>query len=427
MPQPKDQVFWYTKKEPAIRLLDSDLTTEAVVIGGGMTGLTAAQHLRGAGLEVVLLEKDFCGSGASGKSSGFITPDSELELSDIVKNYGDIQGKSLWEFARQGVEIIRQNILEFGLDCDYQIQDSLFIANFGNDFKQIKEEHKVQQRLGYQSILYDSKAIKNIVGSQKYSGGVRFKDTFGLNSYLYCQGMRSVLERMGVGIYEKSPVRKISPDGVEIDGYKIKAKYIIACGDRFLPDINVVPDTIYNAQTFLSISKTLTNGQVKTIFPENKLMVWDTDLIYQYYRITGDNRLLLGGADIIYTYYPKEHHNSKLISKKLYAYLREKFPGLDVEFEYLWPGLIGVSKDFVPIAGQSKKQPNFYFAGAGAGLPWSASLGSYICDKITKGRSDFNKVFSPERRFPIGRKAQKLISKPLSFAISHGIKKYLNK
>ena len=53
-----------------------------------MAGLTCAQFLREGGLSVALLEKGFCGAGASGKSSGFITPASELELSELIAHFG---------------------------------------------------------------------------------------------------------------------------------------------------------------------------------------------------------------------------------------------------------------------------------------------------------------------------------------------------
>ncbi len=54
------------------------------------------------------------------------------------------------------------------------------------------------------------------------------------------------------------------------------------------------------------------------------MMTWDTDLIYQYYRITGDNRLLLGGADLFYTYAAMEKMHPKRILKKLTKYLQSR-------------------------------------------------------------------------------------------------------
>ena len=92
--------------------------------------LPGAQALADRGVEAALVEQAFCGAGASGKSSGFITPDSELEsLRSRSRATAKEQGRELWEFAKSGLERIRRTIRRTSpLDCDYQVQDSLFVA-----------------------------------------------------------------------------------------------------------------------------------------------------------------------------------------------------------------------------------------------------------------------------------------------------------
>ena len=85
----KDQVYWYAMREPLKpRPLSEDIQVDVAIVGGGMAGLMAAQEASRRGASVAVVEAEYCGAGASGKSSGFITPDSELELSDLVANYG---------------------------------------------------------------------------------------------------------------------------------------------------------------------------------------------------------------------------------------------------------------------------------------------------------------------------------------------------
>lgn len=67
--------------------LEKDISTEYLVIGGGVAGLHAAQALLARKCKVVLLEKSICGGGMSGRSGGFLTPDSELGLRQIEKRY----------------------------------------------------------------------------------------------------------------------------------------------------------------------------------------------------------------------------------------------------------------------------------------------------------------------------------------------------
>lgn len=93
-------VYWYGQKSPQVEPLQTPVSSEAVIVGGGIAGLTCAQALAERGVDVALVEQAFCGAGASGKSSGFVTPDSELDLSHLVAHYGEARGQELWEFAR---------------------------------------------------------------------------------------------------------------------------------------------------------------------------------------------------------------------------------------------------------------------------------------------------------------------------------------
>lgn len=426
----KHEVFWQSRaagfKPTGVKRLEKNASADTVIVGAGMAGLMCAQQLREHGQSVIVMERDTCGGGASGKTSGFITPDSELELSDLDRNLGSKEAKRLWDFVMTGgVKAIRDNIEQHGFDCDYQKQDSLFIANDRKGFGVVENEDRVRRKLGYKSRLYTAKDIGKAVGSEGYAGGVRYPGTFGINAFLYCQGMKDVLTKKGVRIHEKTAVTEILKDGVRTkNGHAVKAKHIVVCADRYMPELRIVPRDVYHAQTFLSITKPLSDKDVKRMFPGEKMMVWDTDLIYQYFRVTADNRLLLGAASMLYTYDRRERRTPGRIVRKMNNYLAAKFPWLKTELDYVWPGLLGVSKDFVPIAAQDRKNPRLFYVSAAAGLPWASAIARYMADKITDGRKDFDKAFTPDRSYPPVCKAQILLGKPNTFALSHGFVKY---
>lgn len=87
--------------------------------------------------------------------------------------------------------------------------------------------------------------------------------------------------------------------------------------------------------------------------------------------------------------------------------------------------MLGVSKDLLPIMGPDQKMKNVWYVGAATGLPWAAALGVYAADKIINGRNEFDQEFSWKRRFVIGSHTQKLLTTPITYAVSHGIAKYL--
>ena len=101
----RDADFWCDRKEPPLPALEGAVHADVVVVGGGMMGLMCARTALARGQRVCLVEADTCGAGASGRSSGLITPDSELELRDLVQQFGNAEARKLWEFALRGVEL----------------------------------------------------------------------------------------------------------------------------------------------------------------------------------------------------------------------------------------------------------------------------------------------------------------------------------
>lgn len=419
---PADRVHWYGEPRPEPRRPERDRTVETVIVGGGMTGLMCAERLRAAGRDAVVIEAELCGAGASGKSSGFITPDSELELSDLVRQHGPEKARQLWDFAKGGVAAIRAQILEHGFECDFQVQDSLFVATSEDGAKVVRAEHAAQEQLGYTSEIYDKKALAAIVGTDSYFAAIRYPETFGIDAYRYCRALSRRLD-----VYEDTPVTAILDDGVATPRAKITAKNVVVCTDRLLPELRVAEDDIYHVQTFLAVSSPLSDAAVLRLFPRDRMMVWDTNTIYTYFRITGDQRLLIGSGNFVSTYAAHEIHDPHRFAKKIDRYLLRRFPGLDVRLSALWPGLIGISKDFAPIAGREAHRPHVLYAGSAAGLPWAAALGGYLAEKIIDGRSDLDAFFSRQRRFPVSRRVQAVVGKRAAFAMSHGMAKYLRK
>jgi gamma-glutamylputrescine oxidase len=388
---PDRAVYWYGAHAPRVEPLRTDASSEVVVVGGGVAGLTCVQALAARGVEVTLLERSFCGAGASGRTSGFITPDSELELSDLVANYGEGRGRELWEFARSGLERIRGTIDALAMDCDYQVQDSLFVARTVRGFRKVIEvEHRTHVSLGYPSTLHDREALGTIVASRGYQGGVRYGGTFGMNSYAYCRALRDALACQGVRIHEGTPVTALTDQGVETPGGRVTARAVAVFTDRHLPELGLAEGEVHQVRTFLGLSRPLSTREIQVVFPGDRLMVWDTDLAYQYFRITGEGRLLLGAASLWDMYSTREPSSQRRLVGRLCRYLGELFPSLSIEFEHLWPGLLGISKDFAPVVGRHPALPAVHFAGAAAGLPWAAALGDYLAKKITEGRDELD-------------------------------------
>jgi gamma-glutamylputrescine oxidase len=415
---PQNQTFWYLKR-PNTLPLQKNKDADVVVIGGGMAGLTTAQAFAQKGKKVILLEAYYCGAGASGKSSGFIEPNCEISLSEFIERYGLEGGNTIWELIQKnGVEHIRKNIHDHHLDCDYTEQDSLDVASTKNDVAAIMQEAEYLSQFGHPSQFIKKDDIPLYVGSNAYFGGVVYPNSFGISAYKYCQGIKDILLNKGVEIYEETPVINIKDHTVTTLHATVKADYIIVCTDRFTSNLKKLINTIYHVQNFVLASQVLSPKTIKELFPNKPVMVCDTELIYNFYRMT-ENRLLMGGGSVVKLYDKTESYHSPYMYKKLTESIKNTFPNIDLQFEQMWPGLIGVSKDIAPLTGFDKNSPSIYYIAAATGLPIAAMLGNYCADHIIDGKDTLKDYFSPYRNFAVDGITQTILGTKATFALSH--------
>jgi gamma-glutamylputrescine oxidase len=414
---PLEEVVW--PLEHAEPPLMNDIETDVVIIGAGIAGLSAAQSFAERRKRVVVLEKYHCAADASGKSTGFITANSELGLSHFVSVYGDDQAHRVWQLANSGVAHIQKNINIHKIACDYRKEDALIVANSRGGLKALKKEYNNYQKFGYESSFYNKHEIKNLVHSSHYYGGMRYGDSFAINAHHYCYAMKKVLMAQGVQFYENTPALLLKHYEVKTAHGSVKAEHIIVCTDHCTPELNKLTDKIFQVQTFILMSEPLPEETIKKMLPDKRYLMWDTDMVYQYFRFTGDNRLLIGGNTMWHSYVYKQEHNPPSVYKKLSSYMQKKFPRVPIKYEYMWPGLIGVSKDLMPLIGKDRSNPSIYYVGAVTGLAWGAALGEYAAQHILEGRDDFDRLLSTDRKFLIQGCMQTILGKRITFGLSN--------
>ncbi len=400
------------------------LEAEVVVVGGGIAGLSAARRLRALGKDVVLLEAAECGGGATGKSSGFIPPDSELDLAALIARFGEDDARLLWRAARGACARMRADVERWGLDCELVAADSLFVARSPRQAPAIRAEHEAHERLGFASRLYQGSALAEVLGGHGFVAGVRAPDTFGIDALAYARGFARALAAAGVRIFERSPVVELAPQSLRTAEAVVHADAVVVCVDRFAPALGVEANDCYHAQAFITVSEPLGESTWRRIFPDAPLLVWDADLVYQYFRRTGTGALLLGGGRLAETYAAAEHPASPAFAQ-LERYARDRFACLrEVSFVQQRQGLIGMSKDLLPIAGRSRAEPTLHVAMCGAGLPWSLLAGESAAAQLAGESTPVDAFFTPGRRFNRVEALQPLLGKPATWALSYYLAKH---
>ena len=429
------QNWWFTTllgtKEPIQPPLMDDIDADVVIVGAGAAGLSAAYFFLNKGLKVVILEKNICGGSSSGKSAGFLTPDSELELSQLIRRFGKTGAADLWSVATTGVKMIADRVKNHSIDCDFQVQDSLFLGIGKDGWQDIQDEMNARLLMNFQQTLYNSSELQNIITTDKYSGAVRYSDTFGIDGLLYCQGLKKILLDNGIRIYEASEVLSIHDHTVETHLGSVTATQIIFCADKLEKNLTHFAKNIYHAQTFLSISEPLNDFLLQSIFPGDRFQCWDSTLVYTYFRLTGDNRLLLGGGDMLTTF-SKNNVNSPRVIKKVIGGFREKFPKLrKLRFIQYWPGRIDTTRDLLPTIVREEKAPWLHFVLGCVGLPWATFCGDFAArhayDSTACNDHHYYDYFRADRNFLVPLWLEKVIGKQLVFSINNGWAKYYQK
>ncbi|HVA97846.1 MAG TPA: FAD-binding oxidoreductase [Bacteroidia bacterium] len=426
------QDWWYTTLlgiERAMQPpLNKDIKADVVIVGAGAAGVSAAMAFVGTGLKVVVLEKNIFGGSSTGKSAGFLTPDSELELSQLLRRYGVDGARDLWELASSGVDKIVANVKKYDIDCDLILQDSLYMGNDADGLKATIEEVEARKKLGYEVQHYNKNELDKMIGSPNYTGAVRYSGTYGINALRYTHGIKNVLLNNGLEVYESSEVKKISGHTVFTHQGSVTAENIIFCADKLEPQLTDYSKDIFHAQTFLSISEPLDDADLKYLFPKDHFQCWDSDLVYSYFRLTGDNRLLLGGGTSLSTF-SNNYTTSPHIINGVINKFKAKFPGIKgLEFIQYWPGLIDTTRDLVPTVVRDEKHPYIHFVLGCVGLPWATFCGDFAARHVIDNKScndhKYYQYLSADRNFFVPIWMENIIGKQLTFSINNGWAKY---
>lgn len=427
------QNWWYTTLlntkvdfQPPLR---GDIKTEVLVAGGGIAGLHAALRLARSGKKVVLLERNICGGSSTGKSAGFLTPDSELEFSDLVRRYGKENGRKVWGMADQGVVMIVDAIREYGFSCDLLNQDSLFVGIGAGGKKAVEEEVQSREEQGFASRFYNERTLPSVNAGKGYTAGVRYGGTYGVNPLLYAQELKGVLVKMGVRVFESTEATAISDHTVKTHLGSVTADQIILCVDKMKPILHPIAEEVYHAQTFLAVTEPLEDDDIKDMFPDEDVMCWDSTLVYSYYRLTGDRRLLLGGGSAATTFLPRDITVANVINNVIRDFKR-RFPHLDhVMFIQYWPGRIDTTKDLIPIVDFDEKMKHVQFALGCVGLPWAAFCGDYAARRLLEPTicHEYCDFLKADRWYLIPHFLHRAIGKMLTFSVNNAYSKYLQK
>ncbi len=183
---------------------------DVCVLGGGISGLSAALHLAERGMRVALLEARHLGYGGSGRSGGQSIFGYACEMSTLEKAVGMGDARRMWDVAVEGMQLQRELIARHSIDCDYTAGHMILGLKRRHDEALREELESLATRYDYHSLrLIGRDELRTLIASQRYSSALYDSNGGHLHPYRYTLGLGRAAAGAGVRIFENSWVTRL--------------------------------------------------------------------------------------------------------------------------------------------------------------------------------------------------------------------------
>src|ERR1044071_1433795 len=113
--------YWATSATfPQFAKLGEDVVTDAVVLGAGTTGPSAAYRLAKAGRRVVVLERDRCATTDTGHTSAHLTMVTDARVTELVEQIGRDHARAVWDAGLAAIATIDDVVREHEIEADFE-------------------------------------------------------------------------------------------------------------------------------------------------------------------------------------------------------------------------------------------------------------------------------------------------------------------
>jgi gamma-glutamylputrescine oxidase len=369
--------------------LDSELTADVCVIGGGFTGLSAALNLAEKGMDVVLVEAERIGFGASGRCGGLVGSGQRKDVLEMEEAFGVERSQQYWAFAEQAKQEIRDRVRKHNIPCDLQDGQLLGIHKRGYLGWAQELADALTERYSYPFCrVLTAEETREYVDTDNFLEGFYDPEALTLHPLNYALGLASAASEAGVRIFENSRVlgySKADPALVRTANGSVKASYIVLACNGYLGDLEPrSAGKIMPINNFMVATEPLGEERALELI-NGRFGIHDTRFVVNYFRLSEDYRLLYGGGENYRPGFPRD------IEGFVRQYMLWMFPQLeDVKIDYAWGGTLAVTVNRLPHIGRLK--PNVYFGQgySGHGISIATFAGMVIAEAIagTAGRFD---------------------------------------
>jgi glycine/D-amino acid oxidase-like deaminating enzyme len=415
--------FWLAAlpaREPSPPLR-GEVEADLCIVGGGFTGLWAALHAKAddPGREVVLLEAETIGFGASGRNGGFAIGSLTHGLENGIARFGG-EIELLERLGRENLAGYVADIERLGIDCDLELTGELTPSVAAYQDGWAAETLELYGRFGYDvEVFGDAASMRAEVDSPIYRNGAWVKDAGGvLDPAKLAIGLADAARRAGVHIYEGTPALSLSdaggrsglhaakgsdrarsasrrrgasgPVAVRTPAGAVIARRVVLGTSAYPSPLRSIRRYVAPVYDYALMTEPLSAEQRRSIGWERRQGIGDGGNQFHYYRLSADDRILWGGFDAVYRRggpVGPEQDDHDATFGRLVQNFRVTFPQLEgVRFTHRWGGAIDTCSRFSVFFGTALGGRVAYAAGyTGLGVV-STRFGARVALDLVDGR-----------------------------------------
>jgi glycine/D-amino acid oxidase-like deaminating enzyme len=431
MPIPQEPAsFWlrrygpYTPNPP----LRGAVRADVAIIGAGYTGLATSLNLRldEPTLNVVVLESQSVGFGASGRNGGFNMTLFGLEPAVTKALFGQARTVEAHRYMERAVDYVRDLVDRYRMQSDYEHPGFLRAATTPGFVRRIQHDMELLTGMGITGLeWWDAERVRGEVNSPLFLGAWWEPRCGLLDPAKHARELKRVAEEAGAVIYEGTPVDSIArgreftlhtPEG-EVSAGKIV--FATNAYSHLFPELRrkQVP-----AFTHMVVTEPLSPDRLATIGWSRRQGLEDARNFVHYFRLTADNRLAIGGSDVTISFgRGMDRDDNSRIFSDLERDITRLFPGLrGIAIADRWGGPVSVPIDMAPAIGfAGDRRAVFSLGCVGHGVSMTHLNGRTIADLLLEKDTDLTRVWF------VGRRTLPWPPEPLRFAASHAIRGYM--
>ncbi len=378
----KTACYWTDNTPKPAGITTTELPSEAdvVIIGAGITGLTAARRIADLGKSVVVVEANDVGEGASAMNGGQLHYGLKPSLGSLTKQFGADLMRKLWDASLDAIDLAERIIEEDGFDADFRRCGAVSLGYQKSGLESARSESlEMREDFGFETTVVAGEDLHTVIGSDEFAYGVVSDFDAAVDPAKYTFGLAGAVARRGVPIVEQCEVRGLYPSGATY--FVATAKGTIQAGDVLLATNGYTPEElvpevrrqIIPIGSYMVATVPLADDVLDRLLPDDRIF-WTQRRFLNYFRRSADGRLLFGGR-------PNLSPNLELpeVASGMQNTIGEIFPELaGVELTHVWGGKLAATFDLLPHLGQTKDGVWYAVGFGGHGMSFATYLGTEV-------------------------------------------------